>query len=410
MKKWISFALATVLCAGAVSVCSACDKDLPDGQVLTAETMVAEDAKFVKWEGRYDYTQGENSTPSMINLYHTASGFTVDFVGTSLSVEFNAEIAGDSQSHYPYYNVAVDDEVIPTLAPERTFFLSGGLQTVEIVKGLPYGEHTVKCLKMSEPYDAVTSVVTMETDGEFIKRDAEYDAGNFKFMVVCASGGSGHGSLAYSDDGKGSCGRTTRNSSSLHAFNYLTARMFGADVQFVANSGWGVSYPAGRSIYDALDYSGITTSNNVSGAKETAVWDYQKWTPDVILFNIGGNDTTSDGFKQTTYQKEVVEMVKKLHETYPNAYMIWTHTNSNAGNYAQSAMSDAGILQEDYMQIVIIPKVGADGTTGGNSHNSIVTHITTADILAKALTEKWGFTKLYDNILFEDYQGILQNF
>jgi hypothetical protein len=122
-------------------------------------------------------------------------------------------------------------------------------------------------------------------------------------MMVCASGGSGHGSLGYSDDGKGGLGRNTSNSSSLHAFNYLTARMFGADVQFVANSGWGVSYPSGKSIYDVLDYSGITTSNSVNGAKTTAKWDHQKWVPDVIIFNIGGNDTTADGFSELTYQQ-----------------------------------------------------------------------------------------------------------
>jgi len=249
----------------------------------------------------------------------------------------------------------------------------------------------------------------METDGKFVQRDVEYDAGNFKFMFVCASGGSGHGSLGYTENG-GSLGRNTRNSSSLHSFNFLTARMFGADVQFVANSGWGVSYPKDKSILDVLDNSGITTSNNVSGAQLTAQWDHQKWVPDVIIFNIGGNDTTANGFEKTTYQKEVVELVKKLHELYPKAYMIWTHTNSNAGKYAVSALTDAGILKEDFITVAIIPKVGADGTTGANGHNSMVTHIATADILAQTLQDTWGFTKIRENILFEDFEHILTKY
>lgn len=411
MKKYLSLALVAVLLLGLMTF-AGCRKEEPQEpgvNLLTAEDMLPGSAAYVKIEGRYDYTEADGSDPGRINLYHTASGFTVTFTGTALYAEFYSEVTGASENHNPYYNVAVDEEVLPTAAENRIFSLTGGLQRIAIVEGLPYGEHTVKCLKMSEPYDALTSIVLMETDGSFVERDTAYDAGNFRFMFVCASGGSGHGSLGYSENG-GSLGRNTANSSSLHAFNYLTARMFDADVQFVANSGWGVSYPKGRSILDVLDYSGITTSNDVSGAEKTARWDHQQWVPDVIIFNIGGNDTTANGFDKATYQKEVVQLVQRLHELYPKAYMIWTHTNSNAGKYAVSALTDAGIMKEAYMQVAIIPKVGADGTTGANGHNSLATHITTAGILAEVLTQTWGFTPIRENITLDDYSHILKTF
>lgn len=401
--------LCVLICAALMGGCSQENQEAPGVQLLVGEDFLSTEQPFVKWEGRYDYTPAQGSDPARINLYHTASGFTVEFTGTALYVEFYSEISGNSEKHYPYYNVAVDDEILPTTAEDRTFCLTGGQQRIAIVEGLPYGTHTVTCLKMSEPYDALTSVILMETDGKFAERDVAYDAGNFRFMFVCASGGSGHGSLGYTEGG-GNLSRTSGNSSSLHAFNYLTARMFGADVQFVANSGWGVSYPKNKSILDVLDYSGITTSNNVSGAQTTAAWDYQSWVPDVIIFNIGGNDTTANGFDKATYQKEVVQLVQKLHAQYPKAYMVWTHTNSNAGKYAVSALTDAGILKEDYIAVAIIPKVGADGTEGANGHNSLATHIATADILARTLSETWGFTPIYENITFEDYEAILDKF
>ena len=411
MKRVTTFfiLLSVLVCAALTGGCSQEPPEETGVQLLVGEDFLSTEEPFVKWEGRYDYTPAQGSSPARVNLYHTASGFTVEFTGTALYVEFYSEITGDSENHYPYYNVAVDDELLPTTAENRTFCLTGGQQRVAIAEGLPYGNHKVTCLKMSEPYDALTAVVLMETDGKFTQRDVAYDAGNFKFMFVCASGGSGHGSLGYTENG-GNLGRNTSNSSSLHAFNYLTARMFGADVQFVGNSGWGVSYPENRSVLDVLDHSGITTSNNVSGAQTTAIWDHQKWVPDVIIFNIGGNDTTANGFEKATYQKEVVQLVKKLHEQYPKAYMIWTHTNSNAGKYAVSALTDAGIMKEDYIAVAIIPKVGADGTEGANGHNSLATHIATADILAKTLTDTWGFTPIYQNITFADYEAILEKF
>ncbi len=409
MKKRISIFFSLLFTAVAFLGClSACVEEEEKGvNFLYGETLIEKQAPIVKWEGRYDYTPGEGGQAAKVNLYHTASGFTVEFTGTSLTVEFDSQLKGE---RYPYYNVAVDDEVIPTVAPERTFYLTGGRQRIVIADNLPQGEHRVQCLKMSEPADAITSIVSLETDGKFIPRDVEYDAGNFKFMAICASGGSGYGSLGYSDDGKGSLGRTTANSSSLHAFNYLTARRFGADVQFVASSGWGLRYAEDQSVYEILDYSGVTTSNNVEGAKTTAKWDAAQWIPDVILFNIGGNDTTKSTFVQSVYQKTVVDMVEKLHEQYPNAYMVWTHTSSNAGKYAEQALTDAGILKQKWFTVAIIPKVGADGTEGASNHNSLQTHIATADILAETLQTTWKFTPIRENIRLEDYQSKLQLF
>lgn len=270
---------------------SACGEGEKKINYLTDEQLIpSEDGSFVKWEGRYEYKERDGENPGMVYLYHTATGFTVDFTGTELSVDFFADVANDgAASRKPYYQVAVDGEVLPAADPARVFCLEDGRQTVTLVSGLDEGRHTVRCLKTSEPYDATTAVYSMETDGAFLPRDAEEDGSNLRFMFVCASGGSGHGALAYGLKNTHPA-RTTANSSSLHSFNYLTARMFGADVQYVATSGWGVLYP--RSISAVMDYMGITVSNSVEGAKQTALWDYDSWVPDVILFNIGGNDTS----------------------------------------------------------------------------------------------------------------------
>jgi hypothetical protein len=412
MKKLLSFILSLTLALSlcAVSACAGSNDEGGQGVKLISGNDLVSKEPLVKWEGRYSFTESDGDLPAKVNLYHSATGFTIEFTGTELYVTFESEISGGKSSREPYYNVAVDNEVIPTVSPERTFKLTGGTEKVCIASGLENKKHVVKCLKMSEPYDAITSIISFETDGAFIKRNLDYDNANFRFMFVCASGGSGHGSLGYSDDGKGSLGRNTKNSSALHSFNYLTARMFGADVQYVGNSGWGVSYPSGQSVYDVIDYSGITTSNNVSGAKQTALWDHSKWIPDVIIFNIGGNDTVQDGFKQSVYQEEVVKLVKKLHDLYPNAYMIWTHTNSNAGKYAISALNDGGVMRAGYLKEVIIPKVGADGTVGANNHNSLATHIETANILANALTTTWGFTVIEPNVTLENYDSVLVKF
>lgn len=403
MKKIISIILSITLvcCAFSFSGCFLFNSQINNvsGDDLVGKT------RYVKWEGRYEYNESEKR----LYQYHTATGFTVDFVGTTLSVTFYIKSSKDI-----YYNFALDDETLPQASEDRTFFVpknsEGTSVTITLVDKLENGAHKIKCLKMSEPYDGTVAIEKIETDGRFIVRNSEDDNANFKFMFVCGSGGSGHGSLSYSTVSDKA--RTTANSSSLHAFNYLTARQFDADVQFVANSGWGVKFP--KSIYEVFDYSGITSSNSVSGAKTTALWDHSSWVPDVIIFNIGGNDTTAIGFVEKTYKETVVALVEKLHALYPNAKMIWTHTVSNAGKYAISALTDAGIMRDGYIKEVTIPKVAAGetgtGTYGANNHNSIKTHIDTAKILAEALNTNWGYRPIYNNITFSDFQSVLQTY
>ncbi len=389
---------------------SACfeNENAKTGTISGQSLVLANGTKLVKWEGRHEFKEADN----MMYLYYTATGFTVEFVGTKLDVTFYSQI--NNEANKPYYQFALDDEDLPNAIQGRTFKLNGGEETIALIANLENTAHTLKCLKMSEAADATTAVKALKTDGYFVPRDEEDDQGALRFMFVCASGGSGHGSLYYNNSNTRAA-RTTANSSSLHAFNFLTARMFGADSMFVAQSGWGVKYP--KSISSILDYSGITTSNSVSGAKTTAVWDNQSWVPDVIIFNIGGNDTTSSNFDEAAYKQEVVAMVKKLHGYYPNANMIWTHTNSNAGRYAMSAITSEHL---NYIVQVVIPQVGSGPQPvdpqeeqtiygyGANNHNSIKTHIATAQILADALHDNWGYTARKTNITFEQFEGVLK--
>ncbi len=382
------------------------DETIPTTKSVSAQTLVDNQNPLVKWQGRYEYRTYKDYP--MVMMYHTATGFTVDFYGTELKATFFHQATATGGSNI-YYQVAVDDETLPTTNKARVVCLRDDqlMATVTLVSGLTKGKHTLTCLKMSEPADALTGIVDISTDGGIYPRDLQADNQNLKFMFVCASGGSGFGSLVCTPTN--SVSRTRANSSSLHAFNYLTARMFNADVQFVAQAGWGLHYPTKKSIAQVFDHVGILGyntndgyRNSVAGAQTTGLWDHTQWVPDVIILNIGGNDTPSSEFNVTNYKQTVVEFVQKLHALYPNAKMLWTHTNSKAGTYAMQALSGAGITSQGYIKAAIIPKVGSDGTYGASNHNSFKTHIATADILAGYL-ETYGYAPLRSNVNFDDY-------
>ena len=382
------------------------DDEIPTTKKVFGSALVDKTNPLIKWEGRYEFVTYKDY--QMVMAYNTATGFTVEFYGTELKATFFHQNSADTGGNI-YYHVAVDDEVLPTTNKDRVICLPNDkmMVTTTLVKGLPLGKHKLTCLKMSEPADALTGIVEIATDGGIYKRDLAKDNENLKFMFICASGGSGYGSLVCVP--KNTVSRSTANSSSLHSFNYLTARRFGADVQYVAQAGWGVHYPTNKSILQVFDHVGILgyspTSgykNSVDGAKTTGKWDHSQWVPDVIILNIGGNDTKQSSFKQTPYQESVVELVSMLHELYPNAKMLWTHTNSKAGTLAMQALTAAGIVAQGYIKAAIIPQVADDGTYGASDHHSFKSHITAADALARYL-ETYGFAPIRDNVVFEDY-------
>lgn len=74
------------------------------------------------------------------------------------------------------------------------------------------------------------------------------------------------------------------------------------------------------------------------------------------------------------------------------------------------ALSDSGILSENYIKEAVIPQVGDDGTYGAAGHNSLRTHITTADLLATYLNSYFGLEPVRPNVSFENFEHLLQTF
>lgn len=371
----------------------------PTKGIVSGEDFSA-DKSYVKWQGRYEVKEKTEDTDAQVALYNTATGFTVDFYGEELRVTF-AHTGSDI-----YYEYALDDEILPTSNPDRSFYLPKGEETttVTVVEGLQLGKHTLTCLKRSEPRDGYTAVTRLSTDGGFYERDKTKDDSKTKVMVVCASNGSGYGSL-YFNQQTSAASRSTKNSSSLLSFMYLAARMLDADVQYVAQAGWTLCTNSKQNVLGVLDYTGIV-SDSVNGAKTTAPWDYSQWVPDVILFHIGGNDTKNSAFNEAYYRSSVVEIVQKLHAIYPQAKMLWTHSSTKCGTYAISELMLQGIIDEGYIKECVIPAIGSDGW-GAGEHASLKTHIQASDNIINALEQNFGFSREYRNIVFDDYYDLL---
>jgi len=337
----------------------------------------------VRWIGRTYYDHSTN----YMNFYNTGTGFAIRFVGTELKINISCTNS-DSSYRRPYFTVSVDDETAPN---GSIVSLHDPVSEVTLVSGLEYGPHTLTFMKRSEPIDSETAINQITTDGYFT---SPTEASSFKVLIVGGSGISGHGNL-------GSQGqtRTTANSDGMQAFGFLAAASFNADTQFISASGWGLKWGYNDSnrngtinIRTAFDKVGIGDDEELIDIN----YDPQLFIPDFIIVNIGGNDFTSYVLNQTgaeltqakaEFRDAVTEFVSTMHQLYPNTMILWTHTGSQNGAEAETAIGDLD-SKHNYTRIVIIRQVGeGDDPIGADNHASLVTHQKNAEILIQVMND-----------------------
>jgi hypothetical protein len=365
-------------------VFSACNGGQTQDEKPDALTGNALTSAYIKWQGRTEYADGG------VRFYYTAAGFEVRFVGTQLKAELYSS-KGYGVDEATGFGVSVDGAEFAqtaelSLTEERAWYV--------LAEGLENKEHTARVLKRSEPQDSANAVFGVTTDGYFRKTST---AAKLKLLFIGGSGISGHGSV-----GEPYTARTAANSSSLHAFGYLTAQTLNADFQFVANSGWGVRYgfnPTNNAgtvnLYTALTAVGIDTDENVIN-REYALSDF---AADAVVVNAGGNDFSDyiNGLSGTAkdnatlaFRAAVKEMITTLHAAYPNAYIVWTYTSGSVnGAQAAGAIGELPAEVRQYVLPTVIAQVGDFGEPqGANGHAGVLTHKRIAAAVVAALQGK----------------------
>lgn len=364
------------------------DTPEPPVGISTISAQQLNDSNLVKWQGRTYY---DTSTQQMM-LYNTATGFEVNFVGTSISATFTTTNTTQIDS-YAKFAVMVDGQ---TPSQGIVITVNQSQQTIVLSDNLTNSSHTVKVYKASEGQDSINSIVNISCNGQFTHAPSVSDT---KVLLVGGSGISGHGALGRSG------ARTTSNSSSLHSFGYLVARQLGADFQFVSNSGWGVKYGSNPTnnngtvnLLTAIDYIGIDNTESIVDIP----YDMAQFSADIVIVNAGGNDYTGyinqlSGTAKNkailAFQQAVVDMIAKFRQANSNCIVIWTFTDAETGTASlngRSAMQAISTIPDNQQYIfpTYIAQVGSYGDpTGAHNHASDITHQRNAAIVLDVIRQ-----------------------
>lgn len=256
-------------------------------------------------------------------------------------------------------------------------------QTIVLAWNLEEGEHTFRIQKANECSSNLVSIQSVQMEGYFTQAPAESDLYMEFWGDSLSCGNSNLVTEETQGDTPFGC-----NEDAMQAFAAICAETLGADYGIVARSGIGLY----REMHGDLE---LTVPNIVDKALldyGNATWDIAAHAPDIVVINLGTNDTTAANNQDLPDTEESLagewEAAQKLISTArmanPDCTIIWVSgmmgkiKPSLRQLYAKLAAEDDNMyFWEDF----------ATGQSGGYGHPDVAEHTQVGKKLAARIQQ-----------------------
>ena len=248
-------------------------------------------------------------------LSFSASGIEFEFTGRKCEVTLVGDSMANTNSgegHQARYAIYVDDQlIVDDLLKEKE-------KTICIYEGEDVTKSVIRVVKLSESSDSSLGLEKITVLGGEIKPTKEKE---LKIEFIGDSITCGYGV----DEKLGGTYQTS-NENAVKAYAYKTAQALEADYSMVAMSGHGVI--SGYTSNGEINTSGLVMPyyNKIgksqgkipfSIAPQTVLWDFEQFTPNIVVVNLGTNDSSycgSDVERCEDFALGYVDMLKQIRE------------------------------------------------------------------------------------------------
>lgn len=280
-------------------------------QTMQAQTMVqvnASDAK-IQYAGRIN-----DKDPDHVKFSFPGVTIRAKFEGTAIDALLTEHGSGGTTTTN-YFNVIIDNDTTFTLKLLKTQAI------YELARELKDTIHTIELFKRTE--SSVGSVTfngfQLESGKSLLTPDAlpEHKIEFIGNSITC-----GYGNEVSTTD-PNSFHFTSVNENNYKAWGAITARNVNAQYSCVAYSG--------RGMY--MNNTGSTTNtlpkiyDHIIADDASNLWDHTRYTPDIIVINLGTNDFAAEASGYATldsakYVSTYIDFITKLRGYYPTAKII----------------------------------------------------------------------------------------
>lgn len=362
-------------------ICTIKNKILNTGEFITKDYSATD--QNVKLTGRTMYN---NDTAWLVQ-----SGSAVEFTVTGKSA--TVTLAGDSsinnsEDYRPRYAVLLDGEII------EDSVMSTSEKTLTLFEGETSRTSEIRIIHLSEAMNGAVGVknISVTSDKAVPISPLPEKSLSIEFIgdsITCAYGVEGLSSYE-------SFKTTTENF--MKSYAYLTAQKLNADYSAVSYSGHGIisGYTSSGDINtDSLIPDCYELTGKLPDYSKS--WDFNTHTHDVVVINLGTNDSSYVSKDPETRSQEFIDgyisFLKTVREKNPEAYIICTlgTMGDDLYEYVQNAVEQYSTSTGDmrimsYKSAVQNP---ADGI-GSDWHPSAVTQQKSAYVLADKICQALG--------------------
>ncbi len=250
---------------------------------------------YLKFHGRDEFYA------DYVTMDNEAAGFETTFYGTNLT----CEMQGFYASYYgpTMFSLIIDDA---TDYNSNCFaFTSTDSREYTLAKDLEEGFHTIKVLKRTEAGATFATMTSLTTDGYFVKAEEKK---KLKLEAYGDSITAGYGNMRSSTAADGT---NSDIQNTLMTYECVASRILDADINVMARSGIGLSV----AVNIVGDYNMNTRYEYVTPLSDTK-WNLHNYIPDVVIINLGTNDSWSGKFDRKTFVSQYVTFVKNLVANY----------------------------------------------------------------------------------------------
>lgn len=248
--------------------------------------------KNIRYVGRFDF-----ANPSEVRFDWSGVYIQFAFTGTSCGLKM-------SDTGHNYYNIFIDDQASKTFDVKSDTVLR-----LEMKAGKQ--AHSVQIYKRTEGNQGIGSFkgIQLSEKGELVPWK---DIPSRKIEFIGNSITCGYGTEGLS----GSERWRPQTENNYLSYAPVMARAFQADYHIVAHSGEGVVRNYGYKEKTSPNGTMPRRYNRLYDEKESPLWDFSLWKPDVVVINLGTNDFSTKPQPdkevfQDTYKKLILEVTKQ---------------------------------------------------------------------------------------------------
>lgn len=331
----------------------------------------------LQYRGRVDF-----SNPAAPTLYWAGNEVAAAFRGTAVSAnlatnEYSTILATDGTNNY--ISVLVDDVLLPT-----NVHVIGASTNYNLASGLADGPHTVRFSRNIDFQEGPISFNGLTITGASPAVLPLPPKPQRRIEFYGDSITTGYGNLDANDQG------SYLNCDNYFAYGAVTARAFDADYTCISKGGLGIVDSGTMPLVMSNLYSRLNPYDSNS------VWNFNVWTPDVVVVNLGENDHSNISRPDTnTMISAYKNLFSALRSIYPKAFIIGTVGPMSAagdGSPYPDFIARAVAALNDPM-IVAQPKFAF---VGGTAHPTVAQDRQMAEALCSLIARRtgWQYSRL----------------